>query len=160
MEYVNATIICYDEVVQHNSKAVEYKRPFDEVVADNVDGTYHLKDFYTTAHINIMGKDGAAKELLDSKGLLQCKIRLSKCEADKNARMGIDIATHILNIADLIIDRVDYPFINCIWTVGVKNISLPYGVGDYIVKLLLNNPAVNAKWEVQAMWLIKVTKKL
>lgn len=159
MEHVNATVICYDKVVNHQLSTAEFKRPFDEIVADKTNGTYYLKEFYITVHLNIMGKDGAAEELLENKGKLHCKIRISKCDIDRDLRMGVDIDTHTLNIADLIVDKVDYPFINWIWSVGVKNMSLPYGIGDYVVKLMLNNPAVNEEWKVQAMWLIKVTEK-
>ncbi len=163
MKYVNANIICYHDVISDGINPVEFKNPFDVVTAVNENGIPHLKSLKIVTHINILGtEDDNEKEthVLYNEGKLNCEIKLTKCATNVEDRQSIKLDEFTVDSKKLHIDDACYPFLNHTYFLEIDDIPLQFGVGKYVIKLLVNNPKINTDFTVQTMRMLVIKDRL
>lgn len=163
MKYLNANIICYDDVESDGLDPICFKKPFDRITALVQKDIALIGDFTIVLHINIIGTDNEKEQknnVLYTNDKLNFKIRLTKCDPNPQNQLAVDLKQFDLDVKKLHKDLACYPFLNYTHVIDVKEIPLEQGVGKYALKVLVKNSNEDeTKYTVQSMRNLEVIEK-
>lgn len=138
MKYVNAVACCYKSIEEVNKTIVSYKYPFDTI--DVEDKEPAICDFYIITNISIRGTLNEKEKLdnpIEQKKKLEFVIRITKCDSDPDKRQGADLDRFVVDLGKENIQNACFGFMNYNRFTYVKHLPLPYGIGKYVIKVLI-----------------------
>lgn len=157
MKYVNASIRCYKSATAVNGVVTAYESPFVKIKCIPEDDKIFIKDFYVVTAIDFLGTNNSehyADNPLAQKGKYDFIIRITKCSADEDERIGYDLRTFSIDIDDMylnnLVEKACFDYANVTKTVYVDSLELPGGTGRYVIKVLVKK-AEDTRYSIQSM---------
>ena len=138
MKYVNATVCCYKSIIDVNKKIVSYNLPFDTIDAE--DKRPAICDFQIVTQISIRGtlnEHEIPYNPIEQKKKLEFVVRITKCDADESKRQGADLDRFVVDLEKEKIQMACFGFLNYNQITYVNRLKLPYGLGKYVIKVLV-----------------------
>lgn len=157
MKYVNTITNCFKSVSKENNCIVSFNAPFESIIATIKDGQSSINDFVVLTLVNILGTGDESKIVdnpLSNKKTIDFIIRLTKCDANEENRIGYDLDRFSINLADMDekkqIDHACFEFFNYTRMTNVDHIPLQGGVGKYVIKVLIKD-SEQEEYTIQSM---------
>lgn len=162
MKYVNASARCYKGITITENKIISYDIPFTGIKHDSDGDTLSISKFSVVTNIDFLGTNN---DVHKSENPLECQrtldfiIRLTKCSADKEKRIGYDLDHFSIDLADLYrnnqVHMACFGFLNYTRTTNIDKIQLPGGLGKYVIKVLIKDSQEN-EYTIQSISQITV----
>ena len=155
MKYVNATAICYANVVQEKGHAVLFETPFNELVTIKEGNVRKTVPFFVVTHINVIGtnnEDHKKENILEQGGVLDVIIRLTRRSTEEAKRVCVDLDSFSVNLSqdNVNIETACYNYLNYPRITLVDNLVLDGGPGSYVIKVLVKRNT-DEKYTIQSM---------
>ena len=161
MKYVNATVECFSSVgLNQQGQPISFLHPLNTITAvREPDGSLSIGNFVIRTCINVLGTNNEAKKAENPISLgsnLSFILRLTKCAENAEDRLGLDLETYEINLAELKdkkkLNRACYDFLNYSRTANIEKITLPSNaVGGYVLKVLVHDNFKHNNYTIQAM---------
>ena len=158
MKYVNANILYFSDVIMEDNKPIAYNYPFDRL---DVDTKVHgdcpkIGDFVIMVQISILGTDDkdVNDNILNNREKLEVTVKMTKCSSNPENQVSKELDSFVINTKekDKLISHSCYDFLNYTRVIRVNrnDISIDYGLGKYVVKVLVTDPKTG-KRSIQTM---------
>lgn len=157
MKYVNASARCYKSITSVENQVMSYDIPFVSIMHDNDATGVAISKFAIVTNIDFLGTNNEAhkhENPLEAKRTLDFIIRLTKCSGDESKRIGYDLEHFSINLAEMYetnqVDKACFDFLNYTRTTKIDKLTLPGGVGKYVIKVLVKD-LEEKDYTIQAM---------
>lgn len=157
MKYVNATATCFKSVVIENNNIISFNAPFNSIKSTNNTDVLSIDNFAIVTQIDFLGTNNLShisENPLEQKKTIDFIIRLTKCDKKEENRIGFDLDTFSINLADMYkkeqIDLACFGFLNYTRITNVDQLDLPGGTGKYVIKILVKTSNDN-EYTIQSM---------
>ena len=146
MKYVNATTRCYKMITRDgHGNYLSFYAPFDTLPCVKKEGHIVIQSFFIQTEVTIMGtsnKDRESENPISRGDNLHFTLRLTKCDKELRNRLGIDLDSFDINLADLQANNkilhACYPFYTTMRITTVNDVELPtVDSGKYVLKVLV-----------------------
>ena len=144
MKYINATAACFKLVSMDNNKIIAYNAPFNSIKSVEENNALFIDNFSIITQIDFLGTGNAENKMenpLEMKKTVDFIIRLTKCDALEENRLGRDLDCFSINLAEMYekkqVDKACFDFFNYTRITNVDKLDLPKGIGKYVIKVLI-----------------------
>lgn len=155
--YVNASARCYKSITSIDNNVMSYDIPFTSIRHDNEGDQIVISRFSIVTCIDFLGtgnEDRKNENPLESRRTLDFIIRLTKCSNDERRRIGYDLDSFSINLAEMYeteqIGTACFDYLNYTRTTNVDKIDLPMGLGKYVIKVLIKD-SEDENYTIQSM---------
>lgn len=156
MKYVNASAKCFKSITIAGNSVVSYDIPFTSIRHD--DGvSMSIGKFSVVTNIDFLGtanEEHKSENPLESRKTLDFIIRLTKCDTEKEKRLGYDLDSFSINLSDMYdnnqVSMACFGFLNYTRTTNIDRIALPGGTGKYVIKILIKD-SLEDDYTIQSM---------
>lgn len=157
MKYVNASARCYKSITSIENNVMSYDIPFISIMHDNDTAGVAISKFAIVTNIDFLGTNNENHKCnnpLENKRTLDFIIRLTKCSIEENERIGYDLDSFSINLAEMYktnqVNKACFDFLNYTRTTKIDKLELPGGVGKYVIKILVKD-SEEKDYTIQAM---------
>ena len=156
-KYVNASVRCFKSITLNGNNIVSYDVPFVKIFVDTNTTEISISDFFLVTTIDFLGTNNENhknENMLESKKKLDFIIRLTKCSADENKRIGCDLDTFSIDLNEMYkqdqVNQACFGFFNYTRNTKIDKLKLPGGSGKYVIKVLIKE-ADEEDYTIQTM---------
>lgn len=156
MKYINTTAMCFKSVSMENDKIISYNAPFKSIKSSD-NGGISVDAFSIVTQIDFLGTNNETHKYenpLEQKQHIDFIIRLTKCDKDEEKRIGLDLDLFSIDLEDMYeknqVDMACFGFLNYTRITNVNKLSLPGGIGKYVIKVLVKDSNTN-EYAIQSM---------
>lgn len=156
-KYVNASARCYKSITSVDNNVMSYDIPFMSIRHDDNENMVVISRFSIVTNIDFLGTNNETHKKdnpLESGRTLEFVIRLTKCNSDENKRIGYDLDSFSINLAEMRetgqLGKACFGFLNYTRTTNVDELELPGGTGKYVIKVLIKDSEED-DYTIQAM---------
>lgn len=155
MKYVNATAICYANVVQEKGHPVLFETPFNELITIMDGKLRKTGPFFVVTQINVIGtnnEDHKKENILEQGEILDVIIRLTRRSSEDAKRVCVDLDSFSIDLSEsnVNIETACYRFLNYPRITAVDDLVLDGGLGSYVIKVLVKR-STDEKYTIQSM---------
>ena len=160
MKYVNATISCYESIDLTNESAVKsFNNPIDVIDCD-VNNIISNLSMVTQISIRDTLKEAEFNNnILHQNGAIDIIIRLTKCDADENKRLYVDLDSFTVDLAQERkngnVKKACFDYFNLTRITKIDEVHLPSERGYYVLKVLVSKSGQN-NFSIQSMSSLRV----
>ena len=152
MKYVNSVTTCYSSMNTSNDNIISFNMPVNGVSVANTECP-SIDKLVLLTQFNFLGKNKKFS-VLDNEDCIDIIIRLTKCSKEPDLRLGCNLDEFSIDFAEIkrkneqqtaCFDFYDYMRITM-----VEDFKLPYGVGKYVIKVLIKKKN-DSNFTIQSM---------
>lgn len=159
MKYVNANVCCYSSITKtEDDRILSFNGPFDGIDVNNDKPV--IKEFNIVTQFNFRGTNvekNKAENPLETKKEIDVIIRFTKCAKEIDDRKCVDLDSFKIKLNSSSVKKACFPFFNYTRITAIKDLELPEGIGDYVIKVLVKYAGEDeSKYSIQSMYSLSV----